>query len=182
MEEKTIDKMHKGFSLVELLIVIIIISLVYFLGFSGIERSSTKAKALTPLNLKSSILKSELYQGEATLLCINKCRSCYIRKDINSPFEAYEQGIDLKDMKAYTLDARDSLQRMEYGRYQDKKICLMLNFYANGSSTQIILKNRDAVYFLPAFFDEPQKLDSLEDAKEIWLKNAQLVSNSGDFY
>ena len=161
---------------------IIIISIVYFLGFSGIEKSSNKIKALTPLNLKSSILKSELFQGEATLLCINKCRSCYMRKDINSPFEEYAQGIDLKNMEAYTLDTRDSLQRIEYGRYQDKKICLMINFYANGSSTQLILKNRDAVYFLPAFFDEPQKLDTLEEAKELWLKNSQLVANSGDFY
>ncbi len=182
MLEIKIDNMHKGFSLIELLIVIIIISIVYFLGFSGIENSSTKPKALTPLNLKSTILKSELFQGEATLLCINKCRSCYMRKDIHSPFEAYEQGIDLKNIEAYTLDARDSPQRMEYGRYQDKKICLMLNFYANGSSTQIILKNRDAVYFLPAFFDEPKKLDSLNEAKELWLKNSQLVDSSGDFY
>jgi len=182
MLEKKIDNMHKGFSLIELLIVIIIISIVYFLGFSGIERSSTKAKALTPLNLKSTVLKSELFQGEATLLCINKCRSCYMRKDINSAFEAYEHGIDLKNIEAYTLDAQDSLQRMEYGRYQDKKICLMLNFYANGSSTQIILKNQDAVYFLPAFFDEPKKLASLNEAKELWLKNSQLVASSGDFY
>jgi len=182
MLEKKIDKLTKGFSLIELLIVIIIISIVYFLGFSGIERSSTKAKALTPLNLKSTVLKSELFQGEATLLCINKCRSCYMRKDINSAFEAYEHGIDLKNIEAYTLDAQDSLQRMEYGRYQDKKICLMLNFYANGSSTQIILKNQDAVYFLPAFFDEPKKLDSLNEAKELWLKNSQLVASSGDFY
>lgn len=182
MLEKKIDKTHKGFSLIELLIVIIIVSLVYFLGFSGIEKSITKIKALTPLNLKSTILKSELFQGEATFLCINKCRSCYIRKEINSPFEAYDQDIDLKDIEAYTLDARDSLQRMDYGRYQDKKICLMLNFYANGSSTQLILKNEEAVYFLPAFFDEPQKLDSLAEAKEVWIKNSQLVSNSGDFY
>ena len=182
MSEKKIEKLHKGFSLIELLIVIIIISMVYFLGFSSIEKSSTKKKALSPLNLKSSILKSELFQGEATLLCLNRCRSCYMRKDINSPFEEYEQNIDLKNIEAYTLDARDSLHRMEYGRYQDKKICLMLNFYTNGSSTQIILKNKDAVYFLPAFFDEPQKVDNLEDAKELWLKNAHLVSNSGDFY
>ena len=182
MSDKKIAKMHKGFSLIELLIVIIIISLVYFLGFSGIDKSTPKAKALTPLNLKSSILKSELFQGKATLLCINKCRSCYIRKDINSPFEAYEESIDLKDIKAYTLDERDSLQRMDYGRYQDKKICLMLNFYPNGSSTQIILKNEDAIYFLPAFFDEPQKSDSLADAKELWVENSQFISNSGDFY
>lgn len=166
----------------ELLIVIIIISIVYFLGFSSIERSASKPKALTPLNLKSNISKSELFQGEATLLCINECRSCYMRRGINSPFEAYEQGIDLKNMAAYTLDAQDSLQRVEYGRYQDKKICLMLHFYANGSSTKIILKNEEAVYFLPSFFNAPQKVDSLEDAKELWLKNSELVSNSGDFY
>jgi len=182
MLKKKIDKIHKGFSLIELLIVIIIISLVYFLGFSSIDNSTAKPKALTPLNLKSSILKSELFQGEATLLCINQCRSCYIRKDIHSPFEAYEHGIDLKNIEAYTLDSQDSLQRVEYGRHQDKKICLMLNFYPNGSSTQVILENKEAVYFLPAFFDEPQKLDSLNEAKEFWLKNSQLVSNSGDFY
>ncbi len=182
MLQKKIDRMHKGFSLIELLIVIIIISIVYFLGFSGIEKSSIKPKALTPLNLKSTVLKSELFQDKATLLCINKCRSCYIRKDINSPFEKYEDSIDLKNIEAYTLDTHDSLQRMEYGRYQDKKICLILNFYPNGSSTQIILDNKEAVYFLPAFFDEPQKVDSIEEAKELWLKNSQLVSNSGDFY
>ena len=182
MPDKKIVKTHKGFSLIELLVVIMIISLVYFLGFSGIDKSAPKAKALTPLNLKSSILKSELFQGKATFLCINKCRSCYIRKDINTPFEAYEEGIDLKEIEAYTLDERDSLQRMEYGRYQDEKICLMLSFYPNGSSTQIILKNEDAVYFLPAFFDEPQKMDSLADAKELWIENSQFISNSGDFY
>ena len=174
--------MHKGFSLIELLIVILIISLVYFLGFSSIEKASDKVKALTPLNLKSSIVNSNLFQGEATLICINQCTSCYMRKDINSPFEAYDQGIDLKNTEAYTLDSRDSLQRIEYGRYQDKKICLMLHFYDNGSSTQIILKNRDAVYFLPAFFDKPQEVDSLDEAKELWLKHTQLVANSGDFY
>ena len=182
MFTKKIDNMHKGFSLIELLIVIIIISIVYFLGFSGIDNATTKPQALTPLNLKYTVLKSELFQGKATLICINKCRSCYIRKDINSPFEAYEHGIDLKNIKAYTLDAQDSLQQVEYGRYQDKKICLMLNFYPNGSSTQIILENKEGVYFLPAYFDESQKLDSLNEAKEFWLKNSELVASSGDFY
>jgi hypothetical protein len=159
-----------------------IIAIVYFLGFSGIDKSSNKPKALTPLNLKSSVIKSELFRGEATLLCINKCRSCYLRKDINSPFEVYEDRIDLTNIKAYTLDSRNSLQKIEYGRYQDKKICLILHFYPNGSSTKIILKNKEAVYFLPSFFDTPQKIISLEEAKKLWLKNSQLVSNSGDFY
>jgi len=182
MPKQKVDKMHKGFSLIELLVVIIIISMVYFLGFSGVEKNRTKPKALTALNLKSTIMKSDLFTEEATLLCIDKCRSCYLRKGVSSPFQAYEQGIDLKDTQAYTLDARESLLLMEYGRYQDKNICLKLDFYKNGSSTQIILKNESGVYFLPAFFEAPQKVDSLEDAKDLWLKNSDLASNSGDFY
>ena len=178
----SIDKRWKGFSLIELLIVIIIISLVYFLGFSNFKKSSKKTKVLTPLNLKSTIINSELFQGEGTLLCIDECRSCYLRKDINTPFEAYENSIDLQKVEAYTLNAQDTLQKMEYGRYQDEKICLVLHFYPNGSSTQIILKQNDNVYFLPAFFNVPQKIDSLGEAKELWLKNSHLVSNSGDIY
>ncbi len=175
-------KMHRAFSLIELLIVIIIVSIVYFLGFSGVEMGKQEPRALTALNLKSTIMKSDLFTQEATLLCINKCRSCYLRTGIDSAFQAYEHGIDLKNTEAYTLDARDSLRRMEYGRYQDKEICLILDFYKNGSSTQIILKNENGVYFLPAFFGAPKKIDSLEEAKELWLKNSALVSHSGDFY
>jgi len=177
-----IDNLRKGFSLIELLIVIIIISIVYFLGFSGMEKANDTPKALTPLNLKSSISRSALFQGEGTFICINACRTCYVQKNINSPFEAYESPVDLQKTEAYSLDYRDSLQKIEFGRYQDEKICLLLHFYANGSSTQIILKQNDDVYFLPAYFEEPQKVDSLEEAKALWLKNSQLVSNSGDFY
>jgi prepilin-type N-terminal cleavage/methylation domain-containing protein len=182
MPEKKIDEMKKGFSLIELLVVIIIISIVYFLGFSGVELGSNKPKALTALNLKSNIVKSDIFTSEATLLCVNDCRSCYLRKGINSAFEAYEHGIDLKGTKAYTLDERESLLHLEYGRYQDQKICLILDFYKNGSSTQIILKNKSGIYFLPAFFGIPKKVASLEEAKDLWLKNSDLASNSGDFY
>ena len=182
MTGKKIDKMHKAFSLIELLVVIIIISIVYFLGFSGVELGSNRPKALTALNLKSTIIKSDIFTTEATLLCVNNCRSCYLRKGVSSAFEAYDQGIDLKGTEAYILDERESLLHLEYGRYQDQKICLLLDFYKNGSSTQIILKNKSGIYFLPAFFGAPKKVASLEEAKDLWLKNSDLASNNGDFY
>jgi prepilin-type N-terminal cleavage/methylation domain-containing protein len=174
--------MRNGFSLIELLIVIIIISIVYFLGFEGVELGKERPKALTPLTLKSTIMKSDIFAEEATFICTNACRSCYLRRGVSSGFDAYEHGIDLKGIQAYTLDEREAVTPLEYGRYQDQKICLRLDFYKNGSSTQIILKNKKGVYFLPAFFGEPQKVDTLEEAKELWLKNSTLASNSGDFY
>ena len=175
-------KEHKGFSLVELLIVIIIISLVYFLAFSGIDKTEEKPEALRPINLKSSIQNSELFQGEGTLLCINNCRSCYLRKDISTPFEAYENKIDLEGVEVYTLDANDALLRMEYGRYDDVEICLTMQFYRNGSSTKMILKQKDSVYLLPSYFGEAQEVNSLNDAQELWLKETHVIDNRGDYY
>jgi len=176
------DEMQKGFSLIELLIVILIISMVYFLGFDGMEWGKQKAKALTPLTLKSTISASSLFTGKGTLLCINKCRTCYLRSNISSPFEEYTGAIDLRNVTAYTLDQEDALIPIEYERYQDKKICLMMHFYSNGSSTQMILEKEDKSYFLPSYFGDAQEFDSPEEAKEYWLRNTGSISDSGDFY
>ena len=176
------DKFQRGFSLIELLIVIFIISLVYYLGFSGVELGKQKPKALTPLNLKETIVNSEFFNGHATLMCVNKCRKCYLRKGLTSSFLAYTNKIDLTNIEVYTLDTRESLKQMEYARYNDEKICLIMDFYNNGSSTQMILKNEDGAYFLPAFFGEAKKFDSPEDAKTYWLSKSEKVSDSGGYY
>jgi len=173
---------QKGFSLIELLIVIVVIGGVLVLGLGSFSISKPKPKALTPLNLKQTIMHSDLFQGQATLLCVDKCAKCYLRKNLSSPFQPYANKIDLKGIKAYTIDSRDSLREIEYARFNDKKICLIMDFYNNGSSTQIILENKDGAYFLPSFFGEAKKFDSPEDAKEYWLERSHLVSNSGDYY
>jgi len=173
---------RKGFSLIELLIVVVIISLVYAIGFSSFKIAKPIPKALTPLNLKETIVKSEFFNGHATLMCIDKCRKCYLREGVSSPFHAYENKVDLTDIKAYTIDERESLRRLEYERFNDQKICLVMDFYNNGSSTQIILENDEGTYFLPAFFGKPQRFDSPEDAKAHWLEQSKSVSDSGDFY
>ncbi len=173
---------RKAFTLIELLIVILIVSLVYYFGFSGFEISTSKPKALTPLNLKSTIPHTEAFSGHATLLCVDKCKSCYLRKDIGAKFQPYKNAIDLTGTVVYTLDKEDDLQPVEYGRYQDKPICLVMDFYDNGSTTQLILKQKEKVYFLPAYFGEPKAFETLEDAKAYWLRYTRLVSDSGDYY
>jgi len=174
--------MRKAFSLIELLIVILIIGIIYSMGFEGFEFIKAKPKALTPLNLKATIMKSKAFTGEATLLCIKKCKECYLRRNVNSAFEAYQSPIDLSNMLAYTLDQQEALAEVKFGRYQDQKICLLMDFYKNGSSSQLILKNEKASYFLPAYFDKPKQFENIEDAKDYWLRNSQLVANQGDYY
>ena len=57
-----------------------------------------------------------------------------------------------------------------------------MQFYRNGSSTKMVLKQKDAVYLLSSYFGEAQKVDSLIDAQELWLKETHAVDNRGDYY
>lgn len=166
----------------ELLLVIFIMSLVYFLGFEGIDKAERKEERITPLTLKKQIIHSTLYQGEGTLMCIDKCHTCYLRKDITNPFEEIKNPLGLGDLHVYALNPRDDLYEEEYGRYQDHKICLLMHFYKNGSSTPLILENEKGIYFLPSFFGTPQKVVSLEDAKTLWLSNNDDLKDRGNYY
>ena len=174
--------MQRGFTLIELLIVILIVSMVYFLGFDGVELGKKKPKALTPLNLKENIVSSEGTKTHLTLLCLNNCRTCLLRNGLEGAYRKYSNAIDLSNIKAYTVDSSNSLVRLEYKRYDDQKICLKMDFYPNGSSTQIILQDKKASYFLPTYFEDVKEFDSPEDAKDYWVENAGLVSDNGAFY
>lgn len=176
------NPLRKAFSLLELLIVIVIVGLIYSMGFSGISLGKPKPKPLTPLNLKESVMKSKLFNGHATFMCTNKCKKCYMRKGISSDFKSYKSPIDLTGITVYTLDERESLREMEYQRYKNEKVCLVIDFYDNGSSTQLILKDEEDAYFLPSFFGEAKKFDSLADAKTYWLKDVKSVSDTGGYY
>lgn len=174
--------MHKAFTLIELLIVILIVSMVYYLGFSGFSITKPKPKALTPLNLKSTIQENKFFEGHATLLCTDHCKKCYLRRGINAPYQPYSNAIDLRGTVAYTVDNDEHLEPIEYGRYKDSQICLVMDFYDNGSSTQLILKQGEKAYFLPAFFGKPKAFEDIEDAKAHWLRYTKLVSDRGDYY
>jgi len=174
--------LRKGFSLVELLIVIMVVALIYAAGFSGVSYSKPKPKALTPLNIKDNIIKSEFYNGRTTLMCLDKCKKCYLRQGLNSKFVPYSNSIQLNNVVAYSLDSKDSLYQIEYERFNDKPICLVIDFYNNGSSTQLILKDDKGAYFLPAYFGKAKKFDSIENAKTYWLESSQAISDSGGYY
>lgn len=175
-------QLRKGFTLLELMIVIFLIVMIYALVFSYFSKEEKKPEALTPLTLKNALFDAGMISGHTTLLCTDKCRICYLRQGIPGSFEPYENGIDLQQAELYLLDADRELSLAEYGRYEDKKISLKLDFYPNGSSTKAVLKTPKGIFYLPAYFGKPREVDSLEEAKELWLKDTELVSNTGDFY
>ena len=174
--------LRRGFTLIELIVVVFLILLVYTLVFTYFQEKEEKAEPITPLTLKSTLLKTGQLYDHTTFLCIKNCQTCYLRHGINDIFKRYEGDVDLKEISAYKVDEYENLSRIEFGRYDDEEICLMLEFYPNGSSTKIILENDNGVFYLPSFFGNPQQVKSVEDAKEVWQQGTTIVSNTGDFY
>ncbi|MDD2451649.1 prepilin-type N-terminal cleavage/methylation domain-containing protein [Sulfurovum sp.] len=175
-------QLRKGFTLLELMIVVFLIVMIYALVFTYFSNEEKKPEALTPLTLKSTLSDAGMLNGHTTLLCTDECRRCYLRQGILGSFEPYENGVDLQQAELYLLDADRELSLAEYGRYKDKKISLKLDFYPNGSSTKAVLKTPGGIFYLPAYFGKPQKVDSLDEAKELWMKDTELISKTGDFY
>jgi len=172
--------MQQGFSLIELLVVISIVSLVYFLGFGKISLSKSKHTLLKPKEFLSHI-SNNFTKG--TLICTNQCQKCYFKQSLNTSPVKLNKIPDLgKDITIYKLDSHNILNNIDFGKYHDEKICLSINFYPNGSHTKFIIESTKGIYFVNVLYDDVKEASSLEDAKNLWIEDKKYLYNLGDFY
>ena len=175
-------KHSKAFTLLELMVVIFIMSIVTAMVFSTLKRKEEKIEVLDPTTLPTELKKAFKGQGEIELFCINKCQECYVMK--GNDLSPYEGEINFgHEVEVHLLD-RDNhfVQIDDFGRIKDKKVCLRYHLYANGSTTQMVIKNSDGIYYLPSFFGKAQKVAEMGEAKELWIKEEYDLKDSGSFY
>jgi len=173
---------HKAFSLLELIVVVLLVSLIGFLVFSSAIKQQTKIEVLDPTTLPSTLRKSFQGQGDLELFCIKKCQECYILQ--GTKIIPYDGGIDFgKDVEIYLLDDDNHFVQIdELGRYKDEKISLRYDLYANGSATQMVITNSNGIYYLPSYFGKAKKVTDMEEAKELWIKDKYDLSDSSSYY
>ena len=173
---------QKAFSLLELIVVVLIVSLIGFLVFSSAVKQQQKAAVLDPTTLPSTLRESFKGQGDVELFCIKKCKECYVLQGGN--ISPYEEAIDFgKEVEIHLLDDDDRFVEMDdLGRLKDKKICLRYQLYANGSTSQMVIVNNKGIYFLPSYFGKATKVEDMSEAKELWVKEDYSLRDSGSFY
>ncbi len=171
---------RRAFSLLELLIVIVIISFAYMLVFASMKTKQEKPKPLQISNIKSTLTQQGYDHTDMELFCIAKSNRCYIYQDGEN--KKYKEDVSLGDLTAYRLDRRNDLQKIDFGRIDDHHVSLRFSMYHNGSSSQLILQNNTGIYYLPPFFGTPTKVDSVDSARDLWLKNRELLKDAGEYY
>jgi prepilin-type N-terminal cleavage/methylation domain-containing protein len=176
-------KLNNAFTLIELIIVVMIISMVGFLVFSEAVKQTKKPKNLSPLTLKDTLHKTIGNNQEAEFFCIEDCKSCYyIAK--GAEIIPFKGNINLgKDLKIFKVDKNNQAEQIEeLGRVKDKKICFRFHLYKNGSTEQMIISNNKGIYYLPTYFQEPKEVEDMDEAQELWIQSEYNLKDSGNFY
>jgi len=144
--------MKKAFSLFELLLVVILISLVYSLVLDKMN-GKKKVNTTSLMNLKSSMLE----KNQNLLIIYDKCSKSNLDIDLNL----------FKDIKVYSLKG-EVLEKKEFApiKIKDKiyNVCFKYEIFPNKSSSSFIAKKDEKYFVFHPYFQKIKKFDNENDA------------------
>ena len=161
---------RRGFSLVELLIVVVVMGIVYKFtlnSLSDIEQSQHQTK-LNLLNLKKKLLQYD-FENQARVVCYNDCFTCKVildnKKEIDiEPFLSQEVVLYSYDNELAEFVEKENEPYFNKENVE-KQSCFSFRVFKNGSSEQLYVQSEGKVYWLGDYF-KIKVYDSLKDAKE----------------
>ena len=144
--------MKRAFSLFELLLVVIIISLVYSLVLNKINNKK-RVNTTNLTNLKSSMLK----KNQKLLIVYDKCSKSNLDIDLTL----------FKGIKVYSLKG-EVLEKKEFPPIKIKDeiydVCFKYEIFPNKSSSSFIVKKDDTYFVFHPYFQKIKKFDNEDDA------------------
>jgi len=158
----------RGFSLIELMIVIVIIGLVYTLALSRIKAPREQQINPSFVTLKSFLLSFSQDNNSVELLCKKSCQECVILSD----------GEKIADIEPF-FD-----KSVEFYRYDfflgdvalNRDSCFDFKVDGDGVSDQVIIVYKEKAYDYTPYFSKVKEYDSLsalKDAKEELISEVQ---------
>jgi len=149
-----------GFSLIELLIVIVIIGVVYTLSISGFKNINKKEEEkLSFENLKSYMMRLK-HNNSVSIVCKKGSDECEIFAD-SKEYKTIEDFLD-GDIEIFRYDSLYGMTPLQ--RNDDVAFSLTLN--KMGISEQIFVKYKQKVYDFTKYIGKTPVYDSLQEAAD----------------
>lgn len=167
----------KAFTLIELAIVIVLVSVVYILGFSNLSFFA-KQKEIKLQNLKSYLQKQD-FSKNLNLVCLDEdSELCLIYEDdvltkqIKNPFG--------KIYSVYTLD--NERKRVDFRdiklKESFKRVVLNIYFDKQGKQSNYIIETQEEVFISNSLKEQFLKYDSIGDYLDKAQKNISEVRDA----
>jgi len=161
--------MKKGFTLIELMIVIVIIAIVYTLAIVEIKAPMKKtAQKPTLLTLKSYLLHFAKDGERASVICDNMCKKCTIYRDHKKLFTI--KSFINASVESYRYDFFSGAIALP-----KHKSCFSFSVNKDGVSDQIIVLYKGRAYDYTNYFKKTKVYHSLADAVAAKVKLQEAV-------
>lgn len=171
-------KMRKGFTLLELMLVVVLIGIVYGSVINVFQRYKDKAIDVSLISLEK-YMQSFSHNNHVSLVCIKRCEECLLF--VNEEFNQNVTPFIENDIELYRYDKDTGVKKLEVMPYfrsdgKEEEACFRYDIYPDGSRTEMIVKNKTEVYAYPSYFGSVKKYESLDEAIEQQSKASRKVS------
>ncbi len=172
--KKTI-RVKKAFTLIELVLVIILTSTIYFLAFSSFTINNEKQYKVNIENIKDFLLKNFPYENQLSLICIeDETKDCYVFIDYNINKDIKIENLFEETPEVYNYDENLStfvfskirIDNIEYEPFFD------ITINRDRKHKNIVLEMQDSkVYLIHSISKEMKKFENTNNVLDQFREN-----------
>lgn len=171
--------MHRAFSLIELMIVIVIMGSVYMLAVNKFELIKEVTTEISMRNLKEYLQKIP-HEKSVEILCLNNCSSCDLLVDGKKEADSIDDFIDAS-VEVYRWDLFSGVQEQSKKVFfnedgVEKNVCFSFSVDKRGIGDQVLVKFKNKVYDYTTYLDETPVYASLQEFVDVKEKLAQEIA------
>lgn len=175
-------RVKKGFTLIELIIVIILISTTYFLVFSNTNfQIRTDEKRLDLSNLKDYLIKNFEFEKDVSFLCIEEKFSCFVKVDgkINKDFKVLNFFKRVPDVYEYSAsEKRVNFKELRVDN-MNYNVIFELKINTDYKTNEFIIDTKDNnVFIFNSIFTKPKIYKSLYESMNTFKINQNEVKDA----
>lgn len=167
--------MKQAFSLFELLIVIILISLLYSIFVPKLSFEQKQNTQITIMTLKSYLL-NQTFEEELTFSCLEDNLECYVHADGKLLTSKTIKGLFKTIPDVYSYDKKMRRLRfsdLKFDTFEDFKVIFSLRFNKKGLHNEVVVETDNGVFVLSNITSNAKRFDYLNDV----LEDMQLLEN-----
>ena len=171
-----------SFTLFELLIVILIISIIYGIF---IEKLGSKERQVRQKGLESigELLEGIDFNESAKIICTQKCKKCFLYVDDKKLADLPE--LFDKEPRLYDFDIHGILAPIKFVPVFEENtpqdVCFQYTFYPNGSHSSYIVEYDGKFYVFRAYMNPVKRVDTIAEAQKLYDPSQWTPTDSSEY-
>ena len=171
----SLKRVKKAFTLLELIIVIILISLSYYLVFSNSNfKINDEKNSVSLTSIKKYLIENFEFENEISLVCINENLVCYIKIDENINEEIRIENLFENKPDIYKYQKEEQIIYYESIDIDNisQDVIFELKVNSDYKTNELIVDTlNDKIYLFNSIFNEAKTYSSLQEVFETFNTN-----------